>query len=82
MSKGYLAIVQNSKHDYLRMAYALALSIASSQKSVRKMSIAIDKNVIIIAIVIPIIPRRLPCLDVSGDERPLNAKMNNIPEIK
>ena len=47
MSKGYLAIVQNSKHDYLRMAYALALSIASSQKSVRKMSIAIDKNVII-----------------------------------
>ena len=47
MSKGYLAIVQNSKHDYLRMAYALALSIASSQKSVRKMSIAIDNNVII-----------------------------------
>lgn len=46
MSKGYLAIVQNSKHDYLRMAYALALSIANSQKSVRKMSIAIDKNVI------------------------------------
>ena len=41
-----------------------------------------DKNVIIIAIVMPIIPRRLPCLDVSGDERPLNAKMNNIPEIK
>ena len=44
MSKGYLAIVQNSKHDYLRMAYALALSIASSQKSVRKMSIAIDNR--------------------------------------
>ena len=42
----------------------------------------IDKNVIMIAIVIPIIPRRLPCLDVSGDERPLNARMNNIPEIK
>ena len=42
MSKGYFAIVQNGTHDYVRMAYALAMSIASTQKSVRKLSIAID----------------------------------------
>ena len=26
MSKGYFAIVQNGTHDYVRMAYALAMS--------------------------------------------------------
>ena len=36
-----------------------------------------DKNVTVIAIIIPIIPNKLPCLDVSGDDNPLNAKMNN-----
>ena len=35
-----------------------------------------------IAMVIPIIPNKFPCLEVSGDERPLRAKINNIPEIK
>ena len=44
MSKGYFAIVQNGTHDYVRMAYALAMSIASTQKGVRKLSIAVDKN--------------------------------------
>ena len=47
MSKGYFAIVQNGTHDYVRMAYALAMSIASTQKGVRKLSIAVDKNTII-----------------------------------
>jgi hypothetical protein len=32
--------------------------------------------------VIPKIPKKFPCLDVSGDDRPLNARINNIPEIK
>ena len=36
----------------------------------------------IIAIIIPIIPKKLPCLDVSGDDSPLKAKINNTPEIK
>ena len=36
----------------------------------------------VIAITIPNIPKKLPCLDVSGDDRPLNAKINNTPEIK
>ena len=35
-----------------------------------------------IAIAIPIIPNKFPFLEVSGDERPLRAKINNTPEIK
>ena len=42
----------------------------------------IDRNVTVIAITIPIIPKKLPCLDVSGEDNPLNAKMNNTPETK
>ena len=34
------------------------------------------------AITIPKIPKKLPCLEVSGDESPLKAKINNTPEIK
>ena len=35
-----------------------------------------------IAIAIPIIPKKFPCLDVSGDERPLRAKINSTPETR
>ena len=42
----------------------------------------IDKNVTVTAITIPIIPKKLPCLEVSGEDNPLNAKINNTPEIK
>ena len=41
-----------------------------------------DKKVTPIAIAIPKIPNKFPCLDVSGDESPLNARINNTPEIK
>ena len=34
------------------------------------------------AINIPIIPNKFPCLEVSGEDKPLNAKINNTPEIK
>ena len=34
------------------------------------------------AITIPIIPNKFPCLEVSGEDRPLNAKINNTPDIK
>tara|TARA_Y100001936_G_C16022335_1_gene640269 strand:- start:1075 stop:1293 length:219 start_codon:yes stop_codon:yes gene_type:complete len=34
------------------------------------------------AIAIPIIPKKLPCLDVSGDDKPLNAKMKRTPDIR
>ena len=39
-------------------------------------------KVTIIAIAIPKIPNKFPCLDVSGEESPLRAKINKIPEIK
>ncbi len=41
-----------------------------------------DMIVTPIAIIIPIIPNKFPLLDVSGDERPLKAKINKTPEIK
>lgn len=43
MSRGYLILVQNnSNDDYLRMAYALALSIKNTQKTVNSVCIATD----------------------------------------
>ena len=42
----------------------------------------IDKNVTVIAITIPKIPNKLPCLDVSGEDKPLSARIKSIPEIK
>jgi len=32
MSKGFLTIAQNGEYDYVRMAYALAMSLKLSQK--------------------------------------------------
>ncbi len=42
----------------------------------------IDRNVTVIAMIIPKIPNKFPCLEVSGDDRPLSAKINKTPEIK
>ena len=44
--------------------------------------ISIDKKVTVIATTIPKIPNKLPCLEVSGDDNPLRANINNTPEIK
>ena len=41
-----------------------------------------DRNVTPMAIAIPIIPNKFPCLEVSGDDSPLRANINKIPEIK
>ena len=41
-----------------------------------------ERNVTVIAIAIPIIPNKLPCLEVSGEDKPLKAKINKIPEIR
>jgi hypothetical protein len=47
MSKGYLVIAQNnSKVDYLRQAYALALSLKISQTGINKISVCVDKETI------------------------------------
>ena len=42
----------------------------------------IERNVTVMAIIIPKIPKKLPCLDVSGDDKPLKARINKTPEIK
>ena len=42
----------------------------------------IDRNVTVIAITIPKIPNKLPCLDVSGDDNPLKARINNTPDTR
>ena len=42
----------------------------------------IDKKVTVIAIIIPKIPNKLPCLDVSGDDNPLKARIKRTPEIR
>jgi len=43
MNKGYICIVQNTPDvDYLRLAYALALSIKNTQSGVNKLSIVTD----------------------------------------
>jgi len=44
MSKGYIAIAQNSRDDYLRMAYALALSIKATQLEVKDFCLCTDET--------------------------------------
>ncbi len=41
-----------------------------------------DIIVTMIAIVIPIIPYKLPCLEVSGEDKPLRAKIKSTPDIR
>ena len=41
-----------------------------------------DKNVTETAITIPIIPNKFPFLEVSGEDSPLRAKINNTPETR
>ena len=41
-----------------------------------------ERNVTVTAINIPIIPNKFPCLEVSGDDKPLKAKINKTPDTK
>jgi len=45
MSKGFLVLAQNSDVDYIRQAYALALSIRSTQPNINKISLVTDDTV-------------------------------------
>ena len=46
MNKGYICVVQNNDNvDYLRAAYALALSLNNTQSKVKKLSIVTDMKV-------------------------------------
>lgn len=47
MSKGFLTIAQNGEYDYVRMAYALAMSLKLSQKKYNKLSIIVNKHQVI-----------------------------------
>ena len=42
----------------------------------------VDKKVTVTAIIIPKIPKKLPCREVSGEDNPLSARINNTPETK
>jgi hypothetical protein len=44
MSKGFLTIAQNGQHDYVRMAYALAMSLKLSQEKYNKLSVIVNEN--------------------------------------
>ena len=56
------------------------MNISTNINPVEKLPV--DKNVTVIAITIPKIPKKFPCLDVSGEDKPLKARMNNTPETK
>ena len=43
MSRGYIAIAQNSKVDYLKLAYALALSLKATQKE-NQFCVCVDED--------------------------------------
>lgn len=44
MNKGFLTIAQSGKHDYVKMAYVLAMSLKISQKKYNKLSVIVNKN--------------------------------------
>jgi len=44
MSKGFLTIAQNGQYDYVRMAYALAMSLKVSQSKHTKLSVIVNEN--------------------------------------
>ncbi len=69
---------KQEKKSYFEVIYTSVVRIEDIVKE--KFPTAI--KVTIIAIAIPIIPKKFPCLEVSGDESPLRAKINKIPETK
>ena len=44
MSKGFLTIAQNGQHDYIKMAYALAMSLKLSQTKYDKLTVVANQN--------------------------------------
>ena len=45
MTQGYLVIAQNNANDYVRQAYALALSIKATQPNINNISLVTDDTV-------------------------------------
>jgi hypothetical protein len=44
MNKGFLTIAQNGEHDYVKMAYLLAMSLKTSQEKYNKLSVIVNEN--------------------------------------
>ena len=58
----------------------IKINISTNINPVEKLPV--DRKVTVTAIIIPKIPNKFPCLDVSGEDKPLNARMNRTPETK
>jgi len=41
-----------------------------------------EQKVVVMVIIIPKIPKKFPFLDVSGDDKPLKANINKIPDTR
>ena len=60
--------------------FSQKINIKTNIKALEKLPV--DKKVTVTAITIPKIPNKLPCLEVSGEDNPLKARINNTPETK
>ena len=56
--------------------------LSTSNYSIAGYATSGSGTVTITAINIPTIPKKFPCLEVSGEDKPLKAKINKIPEIR
>lgn len=77
MSRGYIVIAQNSgETDYLKMAYALALSLKVTQSTVNNLTVCVDKNTVVPKKYSDVFDNvvQIPWLDDSKEEK---WKINN-----
>ena len=66
-----------TKHGYLPIINGLT---KTKIKPVEKFPI--ERNVTVTAMTIPTIPKKFPCLEVSGEDKPRRASIKSTPEIK
>ena len=66
--------------DLAKLSDSILLAEIEKINPVEKLPV--DKKVTVIAITIPKIPNKFPCLDVSGEDNPLKARINKTPETK
>jgi hypothetical protein len=77
VSRGYIVIAQNSGDtDYLKMAYALALSLKVTQSTVNNLTVCVDKNTVVPKKYSDVFDNvvQIPWLDDSKEEK---WKINN-----
>ena len=74
--------VKNKQLILLKPTTFMNLSGKAVNYWLQKEKIPVDRKVTVIAITIPKIPKKLPCLDVSGEDKPLRARINKTPETR